>query len=191
MIHWQFHCNEIHTIWYLLLNMFSIAVILMKHIYMYNTTFCLNSQSLAFFFSTFFFVTFTQLIHTGWLCCSPPKNTCLLLWNVLSRVVVCVVSCVERARLCVCLHNACRRMGSSLVVGVPFCDAGQLTLRHNLWAGDAFLLCLWDPKTCHFLFLTQSFNTSACWNTEKKKKKRTQDHWAAENIFIPLIGLEI
>lgn len=31
---------------------------------MYNTTFCLNSQSLAVF-CTFFPVTFTQLIHTG------------------------------------------------------------------------------------------------------------------------------
>lgn len=44
--------------------MLFIAVILMKHIYMYNTTFCLNSQSLAFFFNILFSVTYTQLIHT-------------------------------------------------------------------------------------------------------------------------------
>lgn len=51
--------------------MLFIAVILMKHIYMYNTTFCLNSQSLAFFLHVIFCYIYTT--HTHWMMTFPTK----------------------------------------------------------------------------------------------------------------------
>lgn len=45
--------------------MLFIAVILMKHIYMYNTTFVLIVNHLHFFLNILFSDTYTQLIHTG------------------------------------------------------------------------------------------------------------------------------
>lgn len=121
MIHRQFHCNEIHTIWYLLLNMFSIAVILMKHIYMYNTTFCLNSPSLAFFFLILNFCNI-YTTHTHWMMMYPPTPPYLPCIEDDASELACLV-CV----LCLCVHT----VGQFDNRG-PFCYAGQLTLRHNL-----------------------------------------------------------
>lgn len=109
MVHWQFHRNEIHTIWYLFINMLFIAVILMKHIYMYNTTFCLNSQSLAFFFVVFTFYVLLH-IHNSYTLDDDfsPQNTYLVIWFVclFLRVLmcgecICACACV-RVRVCVC-----------------------------------------------------------------------------------------
>ena len=78
--------------------MFSIAVILMKHIYMYNTTFCLNSQSLAFFFLNFFFLLH---LHNSYTLDDEdvfPQNINLVTW----------IMCLELACICVgSVFNVC------------------------------------------------------------------------------------
>lgn len=172
MIHWQFHCNEIHTIWYLLLNMFSIAVILMKHIYMYNTTFCLNSQSLAFFFLfyTFFFFCYIYTTHTHLDDDVFPQNINLVMWNYVLHVlcISCVLYVWRESVVRVCVHMRVKNVGQ-FDDRSPFCYAGQLTLRHNLWAGDVFLL-MCETQTCQILVPDTELNTSDCyWSSEIEK----------------------
>ena len=59
---------------------------------------------------------------------------------------VCVCVCV-----CVCVWNSFGNRS-------PFCYAGQLTLRHNLLAGDLFLL-MCETRTYQILLQTPDLNT--------------------------------
>lgn len=70
----------------------------------------------------------------------------------------CVLYRVLNASVIVCVrvrvHMLVKNMGQ-FDIRSPFCYAGQLTLRHNLWAGDVFLL-MYEYLTSQILFQTQS-----------------------------------
>lgn len=154
MIHWQFHRNEIHTIWYLLLNMFSIAVILMKHIYMYNTTFCLNSQSLAFFF---FFYIFLLHLHNSYTLDDyvfffPPEILAWCCGICVWTYVYCVlcrllnVSVFASVCVCVCVNECASTNVEPFGNRSPFCDAGQLNSKTQLVSWWCVPPRVWDPN---------------------------------------------
>ena len=101
----------------------------MNHIYMYNTTFCLNSQSLAVFLGTFFFS--LHYIHNSYALDEEvfPQHINLVMWSMCLNLRVCVYLvlnvCVFNMYVCVCVHTRIKEVGQFNDES-PFCYAGQL-----------------------------------------------------------------
>lgn len=79
-----------------------------------------------------------------------------LVYMCLNLHVWCML-CAECMFVCVCV---CDKYMEQFGNRSPFCYAGQLTLRHNLLAGDVFLLVC-ETRTCQILLQTPDLNTSA------------------------------
>ena len=137
MIHWQFNCSEIHTIWYLLFLCFPLLLFCCNTLTC-MTLHCLSIRYLAFFF---FFFLYIYTTHTHWMikmfaCKISTVDICE---SVYASVYVC--ACVRVFYLCrlacvcvcVCMVDKIGYFNELFLLGWT-----AYTKTHNLWAGDVF-----------------------------------------------------
>jgi len=107
-----------------------------------------------------------EMARTTALWCAPIRagaETNVGLTHIELGPCVCVCVCV-----CVCIWK-----WDSLMTVVLFAMLDSFTLRHNLWAGDVFLL-MCETQTCQNPVPDTELNTSdCCWSNEIKKNFRT------------------